>query len=734
MASTEKIRRPKWHLVYYILAIFDLATISGSLYLNHQIMGVYTGSVDANKELAEVQGRFIDLGRLASAVNAPGNDVFDTRKVDPEIARRNKALKRFDQSMSILRAQVVDKVGADEADPLLLKLDDIDDALRAMVRESDLIFFLFRENRTDEAGRRMATMDRTYARVTGSVADASTFVSHVQAMRFDEQLALASSLRRFEYLFGGIIAVMVCLITLYGHIIAKKMKQMHTESLNTRLGRIVEDSLNEIYVFDAESLRFLQANGGARENLGYSMDELYGMTMADLLADQTVKTLDKFLEPLRDGARNQLVFETTHTRKDNSTYNVEVHLQLTRAETPPAFVAIVQDITEIRAHKEQLQHAQKMDAVGQLTGGVAHDFNNLLTVITGNLELLEARVEAADQRHLIEEAQEAAGMGAKLTQQLLIFARRQPMDSRRTDLNDLVLDMTDWLRRTLGETVQIRTNLGDNLNKIWVDRAQLKNAILNLALNARDAMPSGGTLTIETSAAEIGTKKSCAIAGGSKTRCIELSVTDTGTGMPPEVVKHAFEPFFTTKGERSGSGLGLSMVYGFAKQSGGHIELHSTVAVGTTVTLCLPEAGADTEDEPAQGPSDTRETEMRGKGEAVLVVEDNPRVRRVTTKRLTDLGYVVLEAEDGRTALDILEAGQPVDLLFTDVLMPGGMTGGDLAGEARQLRPGIKVLYTSGYTNEGALQEGLLDEGSQLLAKPYSRDELIAGIRTALDN
>ncbi len=727
---THKIRKPRWHLIYYVLAAFDLVTISGSLWLNHEIMGVYTNSVDVNKELAEIQGRFIDLGRRASAVNAPGNDVFDSGDVDAELIRRNHALERFEQSMSILRAEVLEKVGTNEATPLFDRLEEIEIAMSAMVTEADLIFSYFRENRTEEAGHRMATMDQKYARVTGSVADAASFVRGLQSKHFDEQIAVASSLRRFEYLIAGIIVLMVCLVTFYGHMIARKAKQVQVEALNTRLGRIVDDSINEVYVFDADTLRYLQVNRGARENLGYTLEEIYALTPLDLSPEFSPQTFEDILRPLRNGTDEQVVFESIHRRKDGSTYDVEVRMHLTRTEIPQVFVAIIQDITEIRAQQEQLRHSRKMDALGQLTGGVTHDFNNLLTVITGNLELLEARVRPNDQRQLIAEAQEAAELGAELTKQLLAFARKQPLEPKVIDLNELVMDMSDWLRRALGETIQVKIVLADDLNNTLVDPNQVENAVLNLALNARDAMPKGGSLTIETANIELDRDYTALQTDVSPGHYVVLSLMDNGVGMAREVQEHIFDPFFTTKEDKSGAGLGMSMVYGFVKQSGGHVAVHSKFGRGTTVDLYLPKAGVGVATEKAP---DTVAEVSAARGETVLVVEDNPRVRRVTVRRLTDLGYIVLEAEDGKTALEILEKGQSIDLLFTDVLMPGGMTGGELAREASRIRPGIKILFTSGYPSEAAVQKDLIDKGAKLLPKPYSKAELVNSIRNALD-
>jgi signal transduction histidine kinase len=394
---------------------------------------------------------------------------------------------------------------------------------------------------------------------------------------------------------------------------------------------------------------------------------------------------------------------------------------------------IVRDTTKQREAEKRLRQAQKMEAVGQLTGGVAHDFNNLLTVITGNLELLETRARHNEQRELIVQAQEAAALGAKLSKQLLAFARRQPLDPKVIDLNALVLSMSDWLPRTLGETIQVVTVPAEDLNMTLADPGQVKNAILNLAINARDAMPNGGTLTIKTANAELDQDYADSRTDVPPGRYVVLSVTDTGFGIRPELADHIFEPFFTTKDEASGAGLGLSMVYGFAKQSGGFVTLDSEMGCGTNVSLYLPQVSAGAEVEVSEPALDTAAEFPRARGETVLVVEDNLRVRQLTVKRLTDLGYFVLKAEDGATALEFLQTGRRIDLLFTDLLMPGGMGGSELAREARRLRPGIKVLFASGYPGATTAQRGLLDGGAKLLTKPYTKAELVHGIRSTLD-
>jgi signal transduction histidine kinase len=477
--------------------------------------------------------------------------------------------------------------------------------------------------------------------------------------------------------------------------------------------------------------------------------DLYGAADKEELASWSVtefvidEELDAFREIILSFLSGQMTVDIES--KDTAFDKSEIFVRR-RVVIPPRYrddwsrvIYAIEDITKRAWAEEQLRQVQKMDAVGQLTGSVAHDFNNLLTVVTGSLELLEARVQRDDARKLIDEAMEAASLGANLTKQLLAFARRQPLDPKVIDLNKLVLNMSDWLRRTLGEAVQVRTVLAEDLNKTSADPNQVENAVLNLAINARDAMSDGGTLTIETANVKLDQNHTAGPDDIAPGDFVMLSVTDTGSGIAPEVRERAFEPFFTTKEAKSGTGLGLSMVYGFAKQSGGHVTLDSEMGRGTSVRLYLPQVSAGAEAaqinqvEESEAAPDTAAEFPKARGETVLVAEDNPRVRRVTVKRLTDLGYFVLEAEDGPTALEFLETGRRIDLLFTDVLMPGDMDGGELAREARRLRPGIKVLFASGYPSAAAVRKGLLDEGAKLLTKPYTKAELVHGIRSTLD-
>jgi PAS domain S-box-containing protein len=388
------------------------------------------------------------------------------------------------------------------------------------------------------------------------------------------------------------------------------------------------------------------------------------------------------------------------------------------------------DITERRELDERLRQSQRLEAIGQLTGGIAHDFNNLLTVIIGNSELLcDELADHPPRRMLAEMTGEAASRGAELTNRLLAFARRQPLEPRPLDVSRLVSGMDGLLRRTLAEDIEIEFVRGGGLWLAEVDGAQLESALLNLAINARDAMLDGGRLTIETANASLDDSYAAGHLDITPGQYVMISVSDTGVGMPSHVAERAFDPFFTTKAAGKGSGLGLSMVYGFVKQSGGHIKIYTEAGEGTTVRLYLPRARADARPAAAPGPV----AEIVGGHEHILVVEDDGLVREHLISQLKGLGYRVSGAGSGKEALDMLARLPDVDLLFTDVVMPGGMNGRQLADAALRERPGLKVLFTCGYTENAIVHHGRLDRGVQLLSKPYRRQELAAKLRRVLD-
>jgi nitrogen-specific signal transduction histidine kinase/FixJ family two-component response regulator len=389
-----------------------------------------------------------------------------------------------------------------------------------------------------------------------------------------------------------------------------------------------------------------------------------------------------------------------------------------------------EDVTEQRQTEEQLRHAQKMEALGELTGGLAHDFNNLLAIVIGNLEVLKESLSGdAEQEELIKDAIGAAFSGSELTRRLLAFARRQPLQPERIDMNELIGSICKLLTRTLGEKIEIKLDLDATLPPILADRVQLETAIANLANNARDAMPKGGRLIIATRSAYLDETYARHHGELESGAYVSMEVTDTGHGMTPDVIKRIFEPFYTTKGLGAGTGLGLSMVFGFMKQSDGHINVYSEPGRGTTFRLYFRPADAAAVETIVDGPALQPTQEVGG---TILVVEDNSKLRQVVVKQLSGLGFHVLEVDNAKTALDLIKSRVNVDLLFTDVVLPGDMDGIALAREVVARRPGIKVLLTSGFPGALLADAQEMGETLRLLNKPYRKDELTHAVREAL--
>ncbi|MCB9968598.1 MAG: PAS domain S-box protein [Geminicoccaceae bacterium] len=657
-----------------------------------------------------------------------------------------------------------------------------------------------------------------------------------------------------------------------------------SRSMSEKLGLIVEDSLSEIYVFNADTYEFVLVNRGARENLGYTMDELRELTPWDLKPEFTREAFVRMVEPLHAGAERFLTFETRHERKDGSVYDVAVKLQLIRGDDD-VFYAAIEDVTErkkvteelrqtnrrldailnntkmavfmmddrqhcvfmnkaaeeltgytleetlgrplhdvihhsypdgrpfplaecaidsafpqgnqmegeeVFVHKDgsfypvaftaspirddagqpvgtvievrgiaedlrtreamrafnetlqqrvaeavaeqrkaelQLAQAQKMEAVGKLTGGVAHDFNNLLQVIGGSLQLLTREVAGNERAEgLVRNALVGVTRGANLASQLLSFGRRQPLEPRPINLGRVLRNLDDMLRRALGEEIEIETVVAGGIWNCLADATQVENAILNLAINSRDAMGGRGKLTLEAGNASLDDAYAAEHAEVTAGQYVMLAVTDTGSGIPADVLERVFDPFFTTKPEGEGSGLGLSGVYGFAKQSGGHVKIYSEEGQGTTVRLYLPRTRRP-EDSVPEGVAE----EVTGGVETILVVEDDEAVRATAAEMLKELGYRVLKAKDADSALAIVESGMAIDLLFTDVVMPGKLRSTELADHFRRRSPGGAVLYTSGYTQNAIVHAGRLDDEVELLIKPYGREALARKVRQVLD-
>jgi PAS domain S-box-containing protein len=490
--------------------------------------------------------------------------------------------------------------------------------------------------------------------------------------------------------------------------------------------RIVETSQDLILVTDRQG-NLVQVSPSSAAILGYRRDEMEGRSAIDFIhPDDLDSTRGEMRESRRGGHMRS--FDCRYVHREGHA----VMLAWTGVWSPPEqqHFFIGRDMTERLAAEERRRRSQRMEAVGQLTGGIAHDFNNLLTVVIGNLDLLEFRLRADPvAADLAANALNASLRGAELTRQLLAFARRQALDARVFDVNERVVGTMDLLRRTLGEAIKVDTHLDAALWPAFADPVQLESALVNLAINARDAMPEGGRLIIETANRELDDEYVRLNLDVQPGPYVMLSVSDTGTGMPSEVVARAFEPFFTTKPVGQGTGLGLSMVYGFARQSHGHVKIYSEVDHGTTVRLYLPRS----KDVVVADRLVPVGLPIARPGERVLVVEDNSDVRAMVLRQLRDLGYDVVEAGDGLAALAELEQGQRFDLLFTDIVMPGGLSGSDLARAVRARDPAIKVLLTSGFAGGSMPTVAGGDEFRHLLSKPYRQSDLAAKLRHVLD-
>jgi len=509
-----------------------------------------------------------------------------------------------------------------------------------------------------------------------------------------------------------------------------------------------------------EQMRILVFNDGAAAMFGYSKEEIIGQPLDLLIPERFRKAhhshVDAFalssVAARRMGERQEIYAR----RKDGSEFPAEASIAKQEIGGRRMFMVVVRDVTERKRAQAELAkanteleervvartreleaeigrreatqaaliQAQRMEAFGQLTGGVAHDFNNLLTIITGNLELLGEAGDRDAARQLLKRAADAADMGAALTKRLLTFARRRRLMPQVLDLNDLVLGLMEILKRSIGEPITLTTILAGDLWKTRVDPSEVENAILNLAINARDAMPDGGALIVETRNVPAA---ALPFDGGGRDFVL-IAVADTGEGMSPEVLERAFEPFFSTKEPGRGTGLGLSTVYGFAEQSDGHAIIESAVGRGTTVKLFLPRSD-EASDRAAQS---SEAVPLSEASETVLVVEDNDEVRELTLQRVEGLGYVALEAESGPAAIRIMERGDPIDLVLTDIAMAGGMSGYDLARWIGERMPKIRVVLTTGYAAEEVRRDIAAHGGNPILRKPYKRAELAVALHDAL--
>ena len=596
-----------------------------------------------------------------------------------------------------------------------------------------------------EAARRIVQTDIGAATMRGIDALLDAFIASENAELTEQQAAAARDEARVNlmtWLSGGVALVAIGFGAAFVVRAFRNLRDAEAarRSSEEELRRLI-DGATDYSIFMLDPTGHIRTwNAGAARIKGYRADEVIGRhlslfyTEEDRLAGAPQHALET---AAREGRYEA---EAWRVRKDGNRFWANVVLDAIHDETGKlvGFAKITRDMTERREAqqtledtRERLAQSQKMEAVGQLTGGIAHDFNNMLHVMLGSLGLLERRLPAHDPGLLrqVQIARQGAERAATLTRQLLAFSRRQPLQPRPLDPNRLVSGMSELLRGTLGETIAIETVLAGGMWPMSADANQLESAILNLTLNARDAMPNGGRLTIETANSHLDEAYAREHAEVVPGQYAMIAVSDTGVGMSRETAEKAFEPFFTTKGAGRGTGLGLSQVFGFVKQSGGHLKIYSEPGSGTTVKLYFPRhVGAAVAEEAPAPPAAPRATQS----ETILVVEDDDAVRAYVVDMLRDLGYRVLMAPDAADALRQLDAAPAVDLLFSDVGLPGGMNGRELADEALRRRPGLKVLFTTAYARNAIVHQGRLDPGVELILKPFTYDALATKLRRVL--
>jgi len=497
-----------------------------------------------------------------------------------------------------------------------------------------------------------------------------------------------------------------------------------------RFSIVPETMVDGLIVIDAAGIiRYF--NSACERLFQYSVEEAIGQNVRILMPPDVSAQHDSYIHRHRETKVKRIIGigrELTGMRKDGSQFPMHLSVGEGTIDGATLFVGIIYDLSEKKRGEEIILHHQKLDAIGQLSGGVAHDFNNIINIITGNLEMIADQDLPPAAQRAVARAQEAAWRAARITQRLLAFARRQPLRPKLIDVNEAMRSLADMLRRSVGETIELTLKLDPGARRTEADIDQFETAVLNLALNARDAMPGGGKLVIETENAAF-VETPGAVSDVPPGEYVTISVSDTGAGMSRDVRERAFEPFFTTKETGAGTGLGLSMVYGFLKQIGGHARIYSEPGQGTRVTLYFPQAA-----ESGIGNAPAEQRVQMGQGETILVVEDDPDVSLVTVSRLETLGYRVLVASNGPTALETLKQNPgAVDLVFSDVVMPGGMSGHDVAAAVDVLSPQSAIVLTSGYSKEMATGDGVDRAHLFFLSKPYSKSALSIVLRQALD-
>lgn len=648
---------------------------------------------EQNQQIRQSQDAYRQRSQLLDAILNASPATFTLRNIDGSFVYLNDAYARLIGGLGVPAEKLLGKSLSDFLAPV--RCGDLTEDLIAKVAETGepILNLEYKSTRIAE--------DRTFLLNVVPVREADGKINSVITMNLE-----ISDLRRAE------------------EAVREGEARLLTAFENVTVGNIVIDEEGKIQHF----------NRAASQIFDYTPDELIGQNVAVLMPEPDRSQHDDYIRRYKETGKANIIGtgrEVVAIRKNGDAFPIHLGIGEMTSGGRQYFVGTITDLTDLKDLEQRLFRAQRLEAVGQLTGGVAHDFNNAMSTMLGNAELLEDMLEEDSEAiELIRAIIAAVERGAALTHRLLAFSRRQALSPAPTDIPKLIDGMKDLLARALGEDISFKTF---HIPTVWtaqVDPAQLESAILNLALNARDAMPNGGSLTIETDNATIDEDDSTSYEDMGPGEYIRIAVSDSGEGISEDVLSQVFEPFFTTKAPGKGSGLGLSMVYGFAKQSNGHVSIYSEIGKGTTVKIYIPKSYEGIIESAA-----TSELRIMHKGEGrILVVEDDEGVRTIATQILRGMGYKVYAVGSGPEAIEILKSSQDFDLLFTDVVLPGGMNGVQVAADAEKFCPGIKVLYATGYTQNAVVHNGVLDANVTLVNKPYRRAELAEKINQLLQS
>jgi PAS domain S-box-containing protein len=750
---------PKWHRLYFALAGFDVLTVCLGLFLTVSLLALFNQSVSINQEWTDRLALYSEINRQAQRVNAPGNDIFYSKDLSLESALLAEGMAAYQLLSVRAREDLETNVEPALAGSILQHLKDVDLSIAAMVADARQVLKLFELGRRAEAAERMAIMDHKYASVTHSLDAINTKVLDVQSDHFAAQFLQAKRVERYGYGIAGLVVFMVLGVAGYGHKVQGALAKAFAESQSFRyeleaanaeaeefvrianaalvrsddLTALIDTANAPIFGIDANGL-INEWNQKAARITGFAKVDVMGHPLTDEFITEDFKSsvrevLDKALK-----GKQTANYEFPLYTKDGARVDVMLNASSRRdaAGNIVGVFGVGQDITAFRKQEYALAQAQKMEAIGHLTGGMAHDFNNLLSVISGNLEFIRTDREfvTPDIEELVNEAQSAVQDGADLTRRLLSFARKTPVRERTINSSHAIRDFSKLLKRSIGTHIELQLEISSAPILVKLESGLLENSILNLALNAKEAMPNNGVLRVATEKIFVPVA-SATYVGMQSGDYLKVVVSDNGTGISKDVLPQVFDPFFTTKNLGGGTGLGLTMVYRFANQAGGRCDISSEVGSGTSVTLLIPTVLS--ESMPIPGES-VPETNFRGTG-LVLVVDDDERVRRMSLRMVKELGFDVLEARDGTHAMEILAEGDPIDVVFSDILMPGPIGGFELADWVGKNAESAAVLLTTGFTKEHDVAPSENEEdsnstaGYEVLRKPFKRTELVEALR-----